>query len=185
MASSPIVDLFLPYVWGAYSGRYEILSSYQMKVRVSSATRIQAQYKSFVQRRIFLLYRQTVIFLQSHVRMFLAKLALRRLREEHAACLLQRFARMCLQKRKYLRVVQSATCIQAAWRGREARKKCKDLRIQNAASLIAASWKMMKQRKFYLRLKKAVTMAQLRLVEDRGTGAEENDSAKRTEGRGE
>lgn len=144
------------------SFRYEILSSYQMKVRVSSATRIQAHYKSFVQRRIFLLYRQTVIFLQSHVRMFLAKLALRRLREERAACLLQRFARMCLQKRKYLKVIQAATCIQAAWRGREARKRCKDLRIQNAASLIAATWKMVKDRRFYLRLKKATTMAQLR-----------------------
>ncbi|KFH09200.1 myosin F [Toxoplasma gondii VAND] len=141
---------------------YEILSANLMSVRVAAATAIEARYKCFVQRRFFLMYRQTVVFLQSHIRMFLCKLEAQRLRESRAARRVENFMRGAVARLRYLRTLENIRRIQAAWRGKQTRSQLRDRKLEEAASKIQAFWKMHKQRMFYTNLKKASTIAQLK-----------------------
>ncbi|PFH31306.1 myosin F [Besnoitia besnoiti] len=141
---------------------FEVLSSNLMNARIAAATKIQARYKGFVQRRFFVMYRQTVIFLQAHVRSFLAKLELRRLRRERAARRLQCFVRGALARVRFLRVIANVKKIQAAWRGKKTRAQVRSMVLDRAASKIQATWKMHIQSVSYRKLKKAATIAQLK-----------------------
>ncbi|CBZ56289.1 Myosin, related [Neospora caninum Liverpool] len=141
---------------------YEVLSASLMSVRVQAATAIQARYKCFVQRRFFLMYRQTVVFLQSHVRMFLCKLEAWRRRQDRAAKRIETFLRGAVARLRYLRTLKQIKTIQAAWRGKQTRSKLRDLQLHEAAGKIQATWKMHRQRASYRDLRKAATLAQLK-----------------------
>ncbi|XP_060770576.1 unconventional myosin-IXAb isoform X2 [Neoarius graeffei] len=86
-----------------------------------AAVCVQAAWRGYRERRLYLLQKDAVLLLQRSWR--------RCVQQRHrAACLIQAFWRAHRQRQRYWQLSKAVVTLQAAWRGHQARKRCKSLR---------------------------------------------------------
>ena len=80
-----------------------------------------------------------------------------------SAGIIQRFVKMFIYRRKYLKIKQIALQLQTAGRRYLAIMKARELRRNAAATRIQSWWKMLKAKRRYTRLKRGVMLVQARI----------------------
>ncbi|XP_060733700.1 abnormal spindle-like microcephaly-associated protein isoform X2 [Tachysurus vachellii] len=107
--------------------------------RSKAATVIQSAVRAFIVRKNFLAQRRTALVLQRRYR----------------ACVLGQ-----LERKRYLQLKTSSTCLQAVWRGCKVRRELK--KQHHAATVIQASFRRYKAQVCYIAVKCAATIIQQR-----------------------
>ena len=148
---------------------YEVLNRGRSKKRNACATKIQALWKGYAQRKWYARAKQSIIKIQALMRGKLARLLAARLRLDGACTVVQSVMRMTHARHIYVLLVRYATMIQAHWRGRVARKLAAQLRLERAAAKIQSSWKRFTARRAYKQILAGAVQAQrmLRMREDK------------------
>ena len=104
---------------------------------------------------------KTKIFFRAGQVAMMEKLRADRLNK--SAAIIQRFVKMFIYRRKYLKIRAIALKIQTAGRAYLARQQAQALRERKAATRIQSWWKMLKARRRYDRLKRGVLLIQSRI----------------------
>ncbi|XP_053497500.1 unconventional myosin-IXAb isoform X3 [Ictalurus furcatus] len=87
-----------------------------------AAVCVQAAWRGYRERRLYLLQRDAVLLLQRSWRRCVQQ------QRHRAACLIQAFWRAHRQRQRYWQLFKAVVTLQAAWRGRRTRQRCRSLR---------------------------------------------------------
>ncbi|KAF4081495.1 hypothetical protein AMELA_G00161930 [Ameiurus melas] len=93
-----------------------------------AAVCVQAAWRGYRERRLYLLQRDAVLLLQRSWRRCLQQ------QRHRAACLIQAFWRAHRQRQRYWQLFKAVVTLQAAWRGRRTRQRCRSLREEQKST---------------------------------------------------
>ncbi|KAJ3415358.1 Myosin type-2 heavy chain 1 [Chytridiales sp. JEL 0842] len=117
----------------------------------------QKNVRRFLQRTYYLRLRQATIYLQAHIRGFLARKQAQYIRETRAAIKIQKVARGWLCRKRYRKQREAAVKIQKAFRRYVYNKNKEHLRRVKAAITIQSIWRgVLARREYRLILRKIV-----------------------------
>ncbi|XP_026774406.3 unconventional myosin-IXAb isoform X4 [Pangasianodon hypophthalmus] len=93
-----------------------------------AAVCVQAAWRGYRERRLYLLQRDAVLLLQRSWRRCVQQ------QRHRAACLIQAFWRAHKQRQRYWQLSKAVITLQAAWRGHQARQRCRSLREEQKST---------------------------------------------------
>ena len=122
-------------------GAYEMMESCRTRRLGAWARRIQSTWRCMVLWRSYNSMRVMAIWVQRHWRGYRARREFRRLREDHAARVLQAFLRGAAKRIAFVRVRFGVQLAQRVWRGKVARRQMLKLRGQASAVAVQRIWR--------------------------------------------
>ncbi|MCJ8736085.1 hypothetical protein PDJAM_G00254800 [Pangasius djambal] len=93
-----------------------------------AAVCVQAAWRGYRERRLYLLQRDAVLLLQRSWRRCVQQ------QRHRAACLIQAFWRAHKQRQIYWQLSKAVITLQAAWRGHQARQRCRSMREEQKST---------------------------------------------------
>ncbi|KAG6732379.1 hypothetical protein I3842_01G174300 [Carya illinoinensis] len=142
------------------AGQMAELDGYRSEVLGRSASIIQRNVRSYLERKSFILLRLSAIHIQALCRGQVARHQYENMRRESASLKIQKHSRMYLAKNAYRHLYFSAISIQTGMRGMAARNELRFKKQTRAAIFIQSQFRRYLTRLHYLRIKKAAIATQ-------------------------